>query len=97
MPYAIYTPSADQDLDEIWEYIAIKKRQPEEAENILREIHEKCDEYAVNPKIGQMFKEAGPEYRICRHKRWVIVYRPVESGIEVFRVVDGARDFERIF
>jgi plasmid stabilization system protein ParE len=31
------------------------------------------------------------------HKRWVIIFRPAPDGIEIMRVLDGSRDFPRLF
>ena len=31
--------------------------------------------------------------RTFLHKRYIIVYRPLDDGIEVMRVLDGSRDF----
>jgi len=36
-------------------------------------------------------------FRVFTHKRWVVVFRPIDNGIEVMRILDGSRDFSRIF
>ncbi|MEX2315742.1 MAG: hypothetical protein WD669_01230 [Pirellulales bacterium] len=39
----------------------------------------------------------GESHRVFAHKRWVVVFRPIEGGIEVLRVLDGSREFTRLF
>ncbi len=96
-PHVHWTPEAELDLEEIAFYIAVKERRPLVAEQVVRGIHDACFKYSATPLIGQ------PEPRIssgCRRftfKRWVILYKPLERGIAVLRVVDGSRDFTRLF
>jgi len=72
MARAIRTEIADQDLDEIAYYIAIHEGRPSTADRAIDEIIAKCDRYAASPLIGVATPELGDNYRIFRHKRWVI-------------------------
>jgi toxin ParE1/3/4 len=90
------TLAAEQDLEEIGYYIA-KQRCPATAEKILREIHAKCSLYAGQPEMGTLRPDLGEHHRVFHHKRWVVIYRPIQDGIEVLRVVDGARDYPSLF
>jgi len=91
------TPEAEQDLRDLAYYIADKSGHPQTARNVVEDITRSCDRYARQPLMGQTFPEAGEGCRQFTHQRWVIVYRPVEEGIEVLRIVDGARDYPRLF
>jgi plasmid stabilization system protein ParE len=47
--------------------------------------------------IGTHRPELGENYRVFSHKRWVIIFRASDRGIEVLRVVDGAQDYPTLF
>lgn len=96
-PDVHWTPEAESDLEEIAYYIAVKEHRPLVAEQIVCGIHEACFEYAASPLIGQSEPRIGVDCRRFTFKRWVILYKPWEQGIAVLRIVDGARDFDRLF
>ena len=97
MAQVFRTEAAENDLQEIAYYIAVKDRRPLTAERIVDEILSKCRRYADSPEIGTSADHLGVNYRFFAHKRWVVVYRPVSEGILVLRIVDGARDFSKLF
>ena len=97
MPKAEWTPSAKHDLSDIGHYIGFKQRRPTTAENVVRQLNDKCNEYAESPLIGTKAPQLGEDCRIFSHKRWVVVYRPLPDGIQVIRILDGARDYPRLF
>lgn len=97
MPQAIRTQAAQQDLDEIAWYIAVQESRPRVAYQVIDEIIAKCELLASNPSLGTAKPLLGDNYRIFSHKRWVIIFRPIDDGIEVLRIVDGARDYNRLF
>jgi len=91
------TDIAQADLDEIVHYIAVDQERPEIAEQIVLDIAEKCEKYAMDPQIGQAMDHWVEGCRAFRHKRWVILYDEIDDGIEVLRIVDGARDLDELF
>lgn len=101
MVRAKWTSPAREDLKEIGRYIGRHERRPSIAAKILREITAKCDEYAKvfadGSVIGSDAEELGEGCRIFSHKRWVIVFEPINGGIEILRVLDGSRDYRRLF
>ncbi len=97
MPDVELTPAAAQDLEDIGYYIGIDQHRPSIAETILREIDATCRLYATQPLMGTSRPDLGESYRVFHHKRWVIIYRPISDGIEILRVVDGARDYPSLF
>lgn len=97
MAAALWTPEAQSDLEEIVYYIAIEGDRPLTGERIAREIRDTCDQYAEQPLLGEARPGLGEECRILVVKRWVIIYRPFLDGIAVLRVVDGSRDFDKLF
>jgi plasmid stabilization system protein ParE len=101
MAYATYTPEARQDLKEIALWIGRTDKRPTVAAKVVRELKRSCDDYgrafASGSRIGTPEPRLGSGYRVCGHKRWIVVFREVRGGIEVMRIVDGARDYGRIF
>jgi toxin ParE1/3/4 len=101
MSTATWTPTSETDLEDIYAHIAFVHGRRQTAKNILREIREECDKYASAIASGFIIGTARPDlgesYRVFTHKRWVVVFRPIQDGIEIIRVVDGSRDFRRIF
>ena len=97
MAQALWTPRAEKHLEDIAYYIAVDDGRPITAEKIVREIQDKCELYARNPLMGEARPELGDKLRAFPHKRWIIVYYPLDDGIVVEAVFDGARDYPRLF
>jgi len=101
MASLVWTSPAKQDVDDIYDFIARRDRRPETAEKVVRELVLHCESYAeafaAGNSIGTLRPSLGENVWVFTHKRWVIGFRPIQDGIEVLRVVDGARDFSRLF
>lgn len=93
----IWTQQACDDLRSIGMYIGRKDRRPAVAARVMREIREKCNHYACHPHAGTSRAEFGEGCRLGSHSRWVIAFRPLDEGIEVLRIFDGAQDYETLF
>ena len=98
---ARWAPIAEEDVEAIYKWIAHRDGRRQTAKKITAEIRQKCDEYAdafaAGSVIGSARPDLGEGHRVFTHKRWVVVFRPIEDGIEVLRVLDGSRDFPRLF
>ncbi len=96
----IIRPAADRDLDEQAEYYW--SRSPKTAIRWYDATAETFMFLAENPLIGIMRETAKPALQGIRtwpipgFERHIIFYRPVEEGVEVLRVIHGARDLDRI-
>lgn|SRR5476651_1202431 len=98
MPQAIWSPEAERDAEDIAFYIGVQDGRPITAENVVRGLHELCNLIATQPAMGEAHSEFSMDCRIFPYKnRWIILYRPVDNGIQVMRVVDGSRDFDQLF
>lgn len=95
MPRVVWVPRAESDLEEIAYQIGVTDARPAVADKIVDEIQEKCSLYASSPLMGTRLNIGGDDYRVFTHKRWV--YTALDDGILVQAVVDGARDFSRLF
>jgi toxin ParE1/3/4 len=58
---------------------------------------EKLKLLADFPGMGAMREDLGPSIRTFPVGNYLIIYRPMKSGIELLRVVHGARDLRRLF
>lgn len=97
MARTLWTPRAEKHLEDIAYYIAVDDGRPLTAEKIVREIRDKCELYARNPLLDEARRDLGSNFHVFSHKRWVIVYYPLDDGIVVEAVFDGARDYPRLF
>jgi plasmid stabilization system protein ParE len=84
-----------------YDYIARRDRRPSTADKVVTELTQACqsyaDAFAAGSSLGTARPDLGEGHRVFTHKRWVVVLRPISGGIEVLRVVDGSRDFMRLF
>lgn len=95
MSRVIFIPQAEEDLLEIAFYIA--EDNPEAATSFPERIERICALIASSPLIGRRRAELGPEVRSFPVDRYLIFYHPVRGGIEVLRVLHGARDIPSLF
>ena len=87
--------AARSDLDEIWFYIA--QDDPAAADKFIQAIIGKFPKLAGWPEIVRQREELSARLRSLVVGRCVIFYRPMENGIEVVRVLHGARDLPPLF
>jgi toxin ParE1/3/4 len=87
------TPLSRSDLQEIHDFIAADN--PQAATHYLRILKEKCQQLANVPGLGVPREEYCGLYKFpVGH--YLIFYRPSAEGIEVIRILHGARDLQRI-
>lgn len=92
MPCVLKRPQAEADLGDIWWYIAQDSLQS--ADRFLDRIHEKCLLLAEFPQMGVVQDELKPHLRSFSVGHYLIFYFPIEDGIDIVRVLQGARDIE---
>jgi len=89
MPYRLST-LAEQDLDEIWSYVA-DDASPETADRLIDDIVDRFDLLAEQPGMGRVRPEFGPGVRSCAVENYVVYYRQ-EGDVLIARVLHGRRD-----
>lgn len=89
------TVLAENDLEEIWFYIALDN--PEAADALLDKIDEQSASLARDPRLGRARLELLDELRSFPVGNYVLFYRPMDDGIEIVRVLHGARDLPSQF
>lgn len=95
MARILRTPQADADLEEIWSYIA--QDNVAAADELIRKCNEMMQRLAQTPGMGFPQFQYGEGLR-CKPvaKRYLIFYQPCEDGIQVIRVLHGARKWEEL-
>ncbi len=95
MPQVTIAPDAEHDLIQIGLYIA--RDNPGRAIAFVDEITDTFEELAHQPRMGRDRVDVLPNLRGFSHGDYLIFYRIVEQGIEVARVIHGARDISAMF
>jgi toxin ParE1/3/4 len=88
-------PRADNDLDEIWSYIA--QDNPSAADRFIDSLGEKFAMLAAHPHAGRPSDALRPGLRRLSFGNYAIFYRIESNCVEIARILHGARDIEEIF
>jgi len=104
MARIVVSPRADRDLDEQFAYIARDSRHA--AVRFLAAAEETFEQLATMPELGARFhvSHSGHSHlaglrvwQIQGFEKYLIFYCPIEQGVEIVRVLHGARDIAAIF
>jgi toxin ParE1/3/4 len=97
VPRLVIAPEARQDLRAIRDYIA--KDDWKAADRFVTRLRDMARMLAGAPAIGRERPELGTSIRSFVADRYVLFYRPLTGaiGIELVRVLHGARDVDAIF
>jgi toxin ParE1/3/4 len=95
MPLVLRTSQAHLDLLEA--ALRIAEENPTAADRWLDIIDEKCRPLARMPGVGRKRPDLAPELRSLPVGNYVIFYRPIPDGIQIIRVLHGARDIPAFF
>lgn len=88
-------PQALADILEIWDYIA--DDDPGAADRWIDRLDAAFNLLSTQPLMGRMRPELATGVRSFPFGRYVIFYAPLDDGIDVVRVLHGARDIDGIF
>ena len=83
------TGRAEQDLVEVWLHIGADN--PTAADKLLDRINSVFELLAANPALGPARPDLAPELRYFVVRNYLILYRQITNGVEIVRVVHGAR------
>lgn len=96
-------PAASRDVDGIADYL-YENASRDVAYQFLAEAEQAFALLADQPEIGWLTKEKSPllegarTFRVSsRFREYMIFYRRWRDGIEVIRILHGARDLEGLF
>jgi len=94
MPTVLRTSQAHLDL--VKAALLIAEEDPIAAERWLDTIDEKCRLLAQMPGVGRKRDDLAPGLRGFPVGNYIIFYRAVQEGIQVIRVLHGARDLPEV-
>ena len=95
MRRVLFSSRALSDLEEIGEYIS--RDNSEAAARVILDIGDKAEVLAEHSEIGRNRTDLLPNLRSFPCGNYVIFYYPIEDGVEIVRVLHGARDIEELF
>ena len=94
-----FSELADQDLQAIAYYIALDNETA--ALRVVEKILETSQVVADTPSVGRkpVFIEGGDTYciNVQKYDKYLLVYEPRDYGVEILRVLHGARDLPTLF
>ncbi|MEA5619344.1 type II toxin-antitoxin system RelE/ParE family toxin [Cronbergia sp. UHCC 0137] len=89
------SPEAQNDLIEIWLYI--HQNNETAADRMIDTINDKLILISKSPQMGKICEELAPSLRSFPVGKYLLLYRPVVDGIELVRVIHGAKDIQNLF
>jgi toxin ParE1/3/4 len=97
-PVARFTPQAGRDIDAIVEGIASDNI--DAALRFYESVRTDANDLARMPGMGPLYGLRGPFanvhfWPITRFRSYLLFYRPIPEGIEIVRILHGARDIPR--
>ena len=95
MATILIKPLAQADLLDIWNFIASDSF--DKADQLLKKIDSQLKVLASNPGMGRKRDSLAAYLRSFPVGNYLIFYRPINQGIEVIRVLHGARDIQSLF
>lgn len=95
MPVVKVAAAAEEDLKEIWTYVA--EHNTAAANKLIKEITRRFIILRDQPHMGREQDKLLVNLRSFAVKNYLIFYQPLEGGIEILRVLHGSRDIGSIF
>lgn len=93
-----YSPQADSDLHEIWDYVAVESGSMEIADRLVDSTIDRFYLLATHPHIGRARDEdLRPGLRSFPVGEYIIIYRIEEGEVLILRVLRGSRNIEAMF
>ncbi len=90
------TPTSRKDYGSIWDYVA-EHASPDVADALLRTLDDRVLFLSDNPGAGPARPELRPRLHSFPVGDYLLFYRRARGGIELVRVIHGARDLRRVF
>lgn len=94
-----YSPEAQNDMDEIWEYIVFELCNPQAAENTVNKIMDAVDELENFTEIGALLSsvtDIESDYRFLTSGNYMVFYRVNGHDVYIDRVLYSRREYLRI-
>ncbi len=101
MPRIVQRPEAE--VDTLGIFVLIGRHSEKAANRFLQALDKTLSNLATFPFLGGQCESDHPAlagvraWPIRSFRKYLILYRPLADGIEVLRVIHGARDIENLF
>jgi toxin ParE1/3/4 len=95
MASVVFAPAAEADLELIHDYIAAEN--PAAAAALVTRLEDLAARLADALGMGRARPDLLPTLRSFPFGTYLLFYRPSDKGIEVVRVLHGARDIPALF
>nr|WP_109011280.1 type II toxin-antitoxin system RelE/ParE family toxin [Nostoc commune] len=95
MKQHIISPKASEDLSKIIDYFV--RINIDAGENFVEKFDKKCKYLANFPNMGRSYGNIKADLRGVPLDNYIILYRIINSGIEIVRVVSGYQNLESLF
>ncbi|MBM3943798.1 MAG: type II toxin-antitoxin system RelE/ParE family toxin [SAR202 cluster bacterium] len=95
MPRFRISSRARADLVSIWAFVAADST--DDADWLNMRFYQAFVRLAEFPSMGRARPELGPELRGIPVRSYIIFYRLTGFGVEIVRVLNAARDIDRLF
>lgn len=89
-----FTRRAKRDVSEIGDFIA--RDDPGAAMRLVALIEQKCDLVGRHPEMGPLRPDIAPNLRYVTAGNYLVLYRTIEGGVTIVRILHGARKVERL-
>lgn len=99
MTSILITPAAENDLINIWLYIA--RDNPEAADRVYEAAENTFQTLAATPRMGTLYRSRRAQleglrfFPVSNFKNYVVYYREHPQGIEIIRVLHAHMDKQR--
>lgn len=94
-----YSPEAENDLDEIWEYIPSELCNPQAAAKTVNHIFDSVERLVDFPRSGAPLSsvtDVESDYRFLVCGNYLVFYRILGKAVYIDRVLYGRGDYLRI-
>ncbi|MEM9942075.1 MAG: type II toxin-antitoxin system RelE/ParE family toxin [Planctomycetota bacterium] len=87
------TQAASKDADEIFDFIAFERQNPQGATRLFKKIDETLQVLSNNPHMGEYVARLQPNLRrFVVESDYLIFFEPIENGILWLRLIHTKRD-----
>lgn len=95
MAQLVIRPQALADLDDLFDYIA--EDSFDRAVSFVKKLQAQLEKLAITPGMGRRRDELLIGLRSFPYGNYLIFYILFDDGIEIVRILNGARDLEALF
>ena len=88
---------AAEELDDIWHNLATESNSFDVADRFIDSLTDHFFMLAKHPLIGRTREELRPGYRGFPVGQYLILYRVLDTGVEIMHVLHGRRDLDGFF